>query len=766
MFELIDYSKLVPKDSLTIDGEKLAGIDDFTIDARRCKAEIRLLNTNQSENQTIIDSLTDTSRLLKDGMETESLNCLVGSNDTMMEEFSYEKLFERHYNGLVETSSTTQTHPGRIYIQSCRLSAILYQTIINSANSNDNRKWYNRMTAMLYAMILKDGDPANYTNIMRAWIQQRYWHISETIDDQANYDLFIEKFEIFTSAKAGNNSATKHELWKPFSETLYSLGLTNSRSFALFNNGEWEEVVYYSTDYSDIGTYNLTQDQKDAYRVADFIASIISKDDYDYLVNKYIQNGMNATKVMNRPVTYHNQNPSTPTVDSWDYSTPFWLNKYVVNFSSSFTPYSTSKRYIFQTILRPQQVQFCKARQSNGLIIGNPQTKTFSDSTESNVPIINHSDNTTNIQYWNSFVPVQRTFKLVNSEHFHQNWGNTEFKFYMDNLKISSMLSTNNNFLFGTGFTETNWMYFDSIKCEERILLPNEDTFVDNIPVFDIEDETQVDDYGLYIYRDYFQTYYTKSASSVTDIPLQVKNASTGEILFTGLIDFNTVQISKKAITFEAIDAIGLLADNARKLNGIVHFSQFDTGGDGTIAEKKAGTTLKQFTETLIKTPFPYQHSLASDSFDIGNNSGLENKLLDTIETDKAIIMAIQCAKKLLYVDGTGKIQLDSVLGDRTATIDGQIIEESILQNTDIDELEFDQLKKVAGYDKFLPSIVSFYKSINYNYKKRIDMKIYGQTSEIKLLDKIIYKSKEYFVMEKNINLSNGHLSITLIGGI
>ena len=41
MLELTDYSKLVPKDSLTIDGEKLAGIDDFTIDARRCKAEIR-----------------------------------------------------------------------------------------------------------------------------------------------------------------------------------------------------------------------------------------------------------------------------------------------------------------------------------------------------------------------------------------------------------------------------------------------------------------------------------------------------------------------------------------------------------------------------------------------------------------------------------------------------------------------------------------------------------------------------------------------------
>ena len=44
-------------------------------------------------------------------------------------------------------------------------------------------------------------------------------------------------------------------------------------------------------------------------------------------------------------------------------------------------------------------------------------------------------------------------------------------------------------------------------------------------------------------------------------------------------------------------------------------------------------------------------------------------------------------------------------------------------------------------------------------------MKIYGQTSEIKLLDKIIYKSKVYFVMEKNIDL-NDMLNITLIGEI
>jgi hypothetical protein len=389
----------------------------------------------------------------------------------------------------------------------------------------------------------------------------------------------------------------------------------------------------------------------------------------------------------------------------------------------------------------------------------------MSDKTDGQIPVLTENEEYIE-EYWNDYIPVERTYYIEPIHYFNPNYDNDVFLLYLDNIRINELLSIPDSFLFTTGFIETNWMYFDSIKCRERILLPDEETFVDNIPVFDLEDESQVDNYGLYIYRDYFQKYYTKSASNITDILVQLKDTSTNKVLFTGLIDFNTVQRTKKAITFEAIDAIGLLVDNARKLNGIVHFSQFDTGGDGTIAEKKAGTTLKQFIETLVRTPFPYNHALSSGSFDIGNNSGLENKLLDTIEADKALIMAIQCAKKLLYVDGTGKIQTGSVLGGNTATIDGQIIDESISQNTDIDELEFDQLKKVAGYDKFLPSIVSFYKSINYSYKERIDMKIYGQTSEIKLLDKIIYKSKVYFVMEKNIDLSNGILNITLIGGI
>lgn len=761
MLELTDYSRLVPKDSLTIDGEKLAGIDDFTIDARRCKAEIRLLNTNQSENQTIIDSLTDTTRLLKDGMETEDVSAILFSNAKAVQAFDKERLFTiDKWSG----NHTWDYGDGTIAVQSIVLRNIFYNTLkrpmVGGSNGNGD-DFFNNLTAMFVAAILNHYSVPITTPLSMSHV---YQYISDRMG-YTGYEIIQISFSVFSFLEY--HVFNRETAYKRIDELYDALSLH-------FGAGNLiEEVVYtdeaYGTTTTDSGgqyaatqTYNI--DSK-AWMIADFFASIFSIEDYNSLVTSYQLNNMTGQKLSRQTIGW-NVNAYTVSKNRDSYYTPFYLNRQVV-----MGGYVSTKEILYSNISTFMKasnsiyIKTCSPKQESGLQIGRTQTKTMSSDTDNQIPISIENEGYIN-EYWNNYIPVERTYYIEPIYYFNPNLDNDVFSLYLDNINVNELLSRHDSFLFTTGFTETNWMYFDSIKCKERILLPDEDTFVDSIPVFDLEDESQLDNYGLYIYRDYFQKYYTKANSSVTDILVQLKDTSNNKVLFTGLIDFNTVQISKKAITFEAIDAIGLLVDNARKLNGIVHFSQFDTGGDGTIAEKKAGATLKQFIKTLVRTPFPYQHSLASSSFDIGNNDGLENKLLDTIDTDKAIIMAIQCAKKLLYVDGTGKIQTDSVLGYRTATIDGQIIEENISQNTDIDELEFDQLKKVAGYDKFLPSIVSFYKSINYRYKKRIDLEIYGQTSEIKLLDKIIYKSKEYFVMEKNINLSNGHLSITLIGEI
>lgn len=771
MLELTDYSRLVPKDSLTIDGEKLAGIDDFTIDARRCKAEIRLLNTNQSENQDIIDALTDTTRLLKDGMKTEDVPALLFSNEKAHEAFSRERLFTiDKWSGY----HTWDYADGTIAVQSIVLRNIFYNTLKRpmAGGSNGNGDdFFNNLTAMFVAAILNHSSVPITTPLeighVYLYIRERMGYNGSEITDISNAVLPFLQYHAYNRAQAYEQI-----------DNLYVILST------YFGEGRpIEDVVYINESSGATTTYSGNQyvdntnpdiDSK-AWMIADFFASLFSIDDYNSLVMSYQVNNMAGQKLSRQTVFWEDGEPYPGAIKS-SYYTPFYQNRQVVMGGYVVTEEILySNRPTFMKASNSIYIETCSPHQESGLQIGKIQTKTMSSETDGQVPIL--TENEGYMEYWNNFIPVERTYYIDPIHYFNPNFDNDVFSLYLDNIRINELLSMPDSFLFTTGFTETNWMYFDSIKCKERILSPGfvddngwlvlpENMCFDKIPVFDLEDKSQVDNYGLYIYRDYFQKYYTKSASNVTDIPLQVKNASTGEILFTGLIDFNTVERTKKAITFEAIDAIGLLVDNARKLNGIVHFSQFDTGGYGTIAEKKAGTTLKQFAETLIRMPFPYQHSLASDSFDIGNNDGLENKLLDTIETDKALVMAIQCAKKLLYVDGTGKIQLGSVLGDNTATIDGQIIAESISQNTDIDELEFDQLKKVAGYDRFLPSIVSFYKSINYNYKERIDMEIYGQTSEIKLLDKIIYKSKEYFVMEKNINIRNGTLNITLIGAI
>jgi hypothetical protein len=761
MLELTDVSRLVPKDSLTIDGEKLAGIDDFTIDARRCKAEIRLLNTNQSQNQDIIDSLTDTTRLLKDGMETENVSAILFSHEKAHEAFSRERLFAiDKWSG----NHTWDYGDGTIAVQSIVLRNIFYNTLKRdmAGGSNGNGDdFFNNLTAMFVATMLNHYSvpittPLSIGHVYQ-YISDRMGYIWSEVVEISNAVLPFLQYHVY-------NRDTAYKKIDDLYETLSTY----------FGSGNLIEDIVYINESSGVTTTHsgnqyanntIPNIDSKAWMIADFFASLFSVDDYNCLVTSYQQNNMAGQKLSRPRIRWYSHQYSIYSNKN-SYYTPFYQNRQVVMGGAVVTEeilYSNIST--FMKASNSIYIETCSPRQESGLQIGKTQTKTMSSETDGQIPILTENEEYIE-EYWNNYIPVERTYYIEPIHYFNPNFDNDVFSLYLDNIRLNELLSIPDSFLFTTGFTETNWMYFDSIKCKERILTPDEDTFVDNIPVFDLEDESQLDNYGLYIYRDYFQKYYTKSASNVTDILVQLKDASTNKVLFTGLIDFNTVERTKKAITFEAIDAIGLLVDNARKLNGIVHFSQFDTGGDGTIAEKKAGTTLKQFAETLIRTPFPYKHSLSSDSFDIGNNSGLENKLLDTIETDKALVMAIQCAKKLLYVDGTGKIQLGSILWDNTATIDGQIIEESISQNTDIDEIEFDQLKKVAGYDKFLPSIVSFYKSINYKYKERIDMEIYGQTSEIKLLDKIIHKSKVYFVMEKNINLSNGILNITLIGGI
>lgn len=757
-----DVSKLVPKDSLTIDGEKLAGIDDFTIDARRCKAEIRLLNTNQSQNQDIIDLLTDKTLLLEDGMETENVPAIFGSHQKALDMFSYERLFYRHFEEITQTWEDTAI---ALRVQSIPLRNIIYNTFrynegIGRANWISN---VNNFSCMIAKTIMQAKNISDISDLTKSIVYDYYCERIPWFDGYVDLsDVVVQKLFNFVRYSSTETQTSIVAAIYGLAESLFEIVTTMPAlhiSYVFYGNNS--EYWYNTTNETYTSTY-LNNAERYIWVLADFFSSTILWSQYNSLILSYISNSHKEQR-MSRSARDFNSG-TVFAGSNVDIYTPFYENKNVVFGGNQMNYIPTNAESSFLRVFSAEYIKCCKKIQDNNMRIGSTQTKTDSEQTDSQIPIETVGEE--NLQYWNLYVPVERTFYHSPSAMCNLYLPNFQYRLYMDNIKINEMLSTPNNYLFATGFTETNWMYFDSIKCKERVLRPDEDTFVDNIPVFDLEDETQVDNYGLYIYRDYFQKYYTKSASNITDILVQLKDTSTNKVLFTGLIDFNTVQRTKKEITFEAIDAIGLLVDNARKLNGIVHFSQFDTGGDGTIAEKNAGTTLKQFAETLIRTPFPYSHSLASSSFDIGNNDGLENKLLDTIETDKALVMAIQCAKKLLYVDGTGKIKLGSVLGANTATIDGQIITESISQNTDIDEIEFDQLKKVAGYDKFLPSIVSFYKSINYNYKERIDMEIYGQTSEIKLLDKIIYKSKVYFVMEKNINLNNGILNITLIGGI
>ena len=112
------------------------------------------------------------------------------------------------------------------------------------------------------------------------------------------------------------------------------------------------------------------------------------------------------------------------------------------------------------------------------------------------------------------------------------------------------------------------------------------------------------DEYGLYLYSDFFEKYYTKTKSNL--MHLYAHLYSGNNLIYRGIIDYTTVvhNVRDNTLSFEATDAIGVLIENLRKLSSFINFSQFDTG-DMVTADPRAGSTIGQFIKTVINNPLP-----------------------------------------------------------------------------------------------------------------------------------------------------------------
>jgi len=747
-----EITKYIPKDGITVDGEKLSGVEDFIVDARRAKVGIRLLRNNQEFNNQIIELLTDKDNLRENNMETETLPCIFVSQEKLEETFSFNKLFYQHL--IAENETWSDTFDGTAIVQSKPMYSIMCKTLYSGLDKFytkidgiTGRRHIQNFTAMWYKLIL------DYYNTKTS--------SSATSLSRSMVSLFLEDtfVDLWVSAPSDIVDALYDIINYIMDGKTYFLSKLETLATEIYNlSSDITEFYFGEMEGSVANDQFPDTEMKQIRLISRFLASCIRYDEYYDIMVEYNAHNKEISDIFR-----------ISRLSAWmdggyyEYTkkriyVPFYNNRAIV--------YGVSDgNSSFFNILELKNINFCKSKQNNlQLQIGKIQKLTASENLDSGIDILRVDEENISL-YSTEFIPVERYYKLEPSSDFPV-FSTEEFKFYCDNANINSLMFdfSKNSYLYSCSFNDTNWMYFDTIKCYERVLLPSEDTFVDNIPVYDEESGGETDNYGLYIYRNFFDKYYVKNKSKIMDVygKITLGNNKTYE----GLVDFNSVKIDRNNISFELIDSIGVTIGNLQKLESFVEFSQFDIGGDGTIANTKAGTTLRQFANTMIRTPFPYNHELNNIAFDIGDNPGLENKLLSEVSAQDAFLTAIQCSHGLLLTNENGipNIASDILTYGSVKTIDGDIINIATEQSISSETFNIEKLKNLAGYQKFTPAIVSFYMQLRNKYSVQKSIKIYNQETQINLLDRITYNENMYIVVNKKTDLRNRILELTLIG--
>lgn len=783
-----DLTEVIPADGLSIDDERIAGIDNFQIDARRAKVTVKLLNKNRAFNDSLKSYLTDPDKLIQTLPDVkEYINCLVFDHERILDLFSEERLFDRHFQGLQQSWDEDATWR-MLCVQSPMMLGIIYQCLVLAyhriayfESARFSPAGIDKICSMLLKMCVLDTgieineDGSNIDEIARTYLNSIFDGYGEIEANGHNILGSLLRYSFFHSMTTSGSST--------YSDTItpairaFADGLVRNNQYVLWfrmKNSDGQDT-YFSKDIIQPTPYG------DCIAIALYLSSIIKFDLFKQCQNLYFNFNQDVNNCLIERFS-PNVDDSDSEEDSRGTFVPFYrmrevilsrdihlgnLTPEVMYFGSdSQSPVSACNRFLDTLTIDTYSIPFLKKDfgiPGSGMQVGKTQTRTESEETENGIQVV--TVNPENIPSESLFVPVERTFGLRRLTQEQLDDGglvetfipnplltSTKFKFYIENVKpvqIFADMDSKSILKTGNWNSDTNWMYFDNIFVEERVLGANEDAFVDNIPIFDLETGETTDNYGLYIYREYFTKYFTKEKSSFMDAYLQVMVGN--KLMFTGIVDYSTVSITKNSITFDAIDAIGVLVDNIQKIGNVLEFSQFDTG-DHITADKRAGTTIGDFLSAIVKNPFPYSTMLKNPDFTIPDDSfGIHNKVINEISAQDAFLMAVQCCKQLLASDTSGKIDFMDVFTGERKIIDGEIISRTESQSIDRDVFDIDKIKTISGYARFAPEIVAYYMAMRELSTKEIQLEVYGQQEEIKILDNIEVDGEMYVVTEKNV---------------
>lgn len=760
-------SSIIDIGGISVDEEKLQGIDNFMISERRANCSIKLLKQNVGINNALINSLTNEDNRIQDNLPVTYIPTCTFSMEKLLEQTSDERLFARHFEGIHQTGQDKM-----LVIPSKEMLDIVYTAFRDAPTAPTSRwditpkvtntvggyKFNNTIyqllaflgrTCQIHASSSETVGMATTVNNTKTYLNSLYPNLGNDIESFLNSKIIVES--------SLQRYGLEH-LYTPFTKIGNNIYNTMIGVFTLIGeylDADGWKVLAPSGDALFIPTGSVATE----LMCAIVLSSLFNYDAY-YLVKTKMALANNDAKELRlrfdplKKISY----------------IPFYMSREIVQRYNSDSPGQQKKNIFwdngiavseFRTML-PESVGMFQ------VMLGKPQSKTEDGSNDGSIQTQFIIPSQFQERYNNEdlFIPVSRTYTASPNTFATNTPIINGCKVLINNIDTSRLFNVpETNFFYMAQYMNTNWMFFDNITARE-IYSPISIN-VDNIPIFDPSNQSHLNEFGSYIFKEDYASYYTKEPSSLMNILLEIY--SDGIKIYSGLVDFNSVSISRNSIDFTTTDAIGLLIENMKKLNGIVEFSQFDRDSN-LVADWRAGSNIRDFIDSIVSSPFPYKPYSGFTSTNIFDEdqalySPLKNKVLKKITPEEALLIGVQVTKKLLYCDGDGKILLKDIEENQSPRTIPQssIISMSYKQEMGNEVFSPDKIKLLAGNEMFAADIANTYNTYRAKINKTITITLSGN-SNIKMLDKISVDGKLWIVVRIQNDLLRNKKEITAIG--
>lgn len=742
-------------DGLDIDGLRLQGFDNYMIEERRAKVSVQLAGYNEGFNKQLIDTITNPENRIYDYFEKNNafdvVNTYVFSDKIALDATKDENLFKRE---LSMPETMMQNRSDNVLTVQSKVMMDMFLTMMDAPIA-----WDGSMDGVFDGMgISTIDDPASskiklkykYAGISfnNMLIQTLSFLYRGIVLEYPDHNPKTQLKQYLNSIRDGfgdgieslmsSNNPSRNLGWIFFIRVIIRLGghkfnpLRDQVIPSIFQYLSSNEWIIDTPESNPVNVSDMVNSESNRKFVfAAFLASIVKYDWYASIKDDFFANNMDASRCVN-----HNfPMGAIPYI-------PFYRAIEVVRRKNSNRPNDNPYNIFFpwdgEILGNRHQVSALPYRVRHQDVCGRAQRLTVGDD---DVSLNEITDTEVQELFDNEglFIPVERRYEIVSSSFASIPASEPPVEAIVDTLNYGNIVGNiGDNFMCLTHYETTNWMYRKGIKAKETYA-PN-GGFTDMIPILR-------DGSGgiIHSHKDAFNKIYQIKYSDLMDIRLEIK--VNNKLIYTGWVDYTTIEISNGRLSFTTTDAIGVLIENLEKLDGIIYFSQFDKGGN-LIADKRAGYSIIDFMNRMARDPIPYkplQWKGANSLLNAPKHSILNNKVLDDINPKDAFLIVLQASQRVLYAKGDGSLALDNISKypdneipeEDIIVLDNNYISEKRLSfGIDTEEFNEEHIVKLAGNQSILEDVIKFFNRNRDDVQKTLSITT-AESKDIKLLDTV-----------------------------